>query len=77
MFFKIKPAIRLNLFLITLLAGASAISQEIGDFQPEEAWDGNPDINGIWQAIGTIGIFRTMKQAQVYPKWVLSVRFLR
>ena len=54
MLLKIKPtAIRLNLLLIALLAGASAISQEIGDFQPEEAWDGNPDINGIWQAIGT------------------------
>ena len=54
MFVKIKPtAVRLNLLFIALLAGFSAVAQEIGDFQPEAAWDGNPDINGIWQAIGT------------------------
>ena len=54
MFVKIKPtAIRLNLLFVAFLAGFSAVAQEIGDFQPQEAWDGNPDINGIWQAIGT------------------------
>ena len=54
-------AIRLNfssiILTVTLLvmafASSSAITQDIGDYEPEKAWDGNPDLNGVWQAIGT------------------------
>ena len=54
-------AIRLNsssiILTVTLLvmafASSSAFTQDIGDYEPEKAWDGNPDLNGVWQAIGT------------------------
>ena len=39
--------------LVMVLASSSAITQDIGDYEPEKAWDGNPDLNGVWQAIGT------------------------
>ena len=79
MLLKIKPtATRLNLLLIALLAGASAIFVKLATSTQLQLWDGNPDINGICRQLAprTLGPFRTMwKQAQVYPKWVLSVRF--
>ena len=55
MVIRLKPTITLPVlvFLATLTAGNSIIAQEIGNYEPEKTWDGNPDINGIWQAIGT------------------------
>ena len=46
---KTLPTLGLSLIIGT----GSLVAQEIGDYEPREAWDGNPDINGIWQAIGT------------------------
>jgi len=36
-----------------LLSATSVLAQSTGDYSAVRAWDGNPDINGIWQAIGT------------------------
>ncbi len=52
---RLKPTVMLPILalLATLSASHSVIAQEIGNYEPEKAWDGNPDLNGIWQAIGT------------------------
>ncbi|MDP6536310.1 MAG: hypothetical protein QGG02_08320 [Gammaproteobacteria bacterium] len=36
-----------------LLAASSALAQTNDSYTAPRAWDGNPDINGVWQAIGT------------------------
>ena len=44
----------LALALIALIfTGNNALAQSSNNYQPEPGWDGNPDINGVWQAIGT------------------------
>ena len=55
MIIRLKPTVCLpfKAFLAASLLSISSIAQEIGIYQPELAWDGNPDINGVWQAIGT------------------------
>ena len=52
---RLKPTVILSILALlgTLSASNSVIAQEIGNYEPEKAWDGNPDLNGIWQAIGT------------------------
>lgn len=37
----------------TLFVANSAMAQTTSSYSAPRAWDGNPDINGIWQAIGT------------------------
>ena len=37
----------------TLFVANSAMAQTTSSSSAPRAWDGNPDINGIWQAIGT------------------------
>jgi len=49
-----KAAITAILSLVTLLlAAGTAMAQTTSPYSAARAWDGNPDINGIWQAIGT------------------------
>ena len=36
-----------------ILTGNAVLAQPTNNYEPELAWDGNPDLNGIWQAIGT------------------------
>ena len=36
-----------------LLTASSALAQTTDTYTAPRAWDGNPDINGVWQAIGT------------------------
>jgi hypothetical protein len=44
----------LALALIALIfTGNAALAQSSNNYEPEPGWDGNPDLNGIWQAIGT------------------------
>jgi len=49
-----KAAITSMLRVVTiLLAASSAVAQTSNSDSTPRAWDGNPDIAGIWQAIGT------------------------
>lgn len=44
----------LNLAILALFAASGgALAQSSTNYQPQLGWDGNPDINGVWQAIGT------------------------
>ncbi len=55
MVIRLKPTVFLPILalLAVFSASISVNAQEIGNYEPEPAWDGNPDLNGIWQAIGT------------------------
>ena len=55
MIIRLKPTVFVpfKALLAASLLSVTAIAQDIGNYQPEQAWDGNPDINGVWQAIGT------------------------
>jgi len=40
--------------LVALICTSNAVlAQPSNNYEPERSWDGNPDLNGIWQAIGT------------------------
>jgi hypothetical protein len=40
--------------LIALICTSNAVlAQSSNNYEPKRSWDGSPDLNGIWQAIGT------------------------
>jgi hypothetical protein len=40
--------------LVALICTSNAVlAQPSNNYEPERSWDENPDLNGIWQAIGT------------------------
>lgn len=61
MWSRMRIEIRVDAALLAVLVlaqvflpGSPAVSQEPAPgFEPARAWDGHPDLNGIWQAIGT------------------------
>ena len=51
--FKIATNILASALMVLICTINAVLAQPLNNYEPERAWDGNPDLNGIWQAIGT------------------------
>ena len=51
--FKIATNIFASALIALICTSNAVLAQSSNNYEPERSWDGSPDLNGIWQAIGT------------------------